>query len=129
MDGRRTGPDCFRIEHLTFSPDGKRVAYLAVLNRAPSKLVIDGVPGPEISELSEILFSADSKHCAALGNQGQARTGQSYLILDGAQTEIPRPIAGTHLAFAPNGTVTVFCGQPRSSAAGHVDRLEIKSER
>lgn len=53
---------------LTFSPDGRRLAYLVTASNAPdnakSFVVVDGKPGPKFEQIDvlSIVFSPDSKH-------------------------------------------------------------------
>lgn len=72
------------ISEISFSPDGKRLAY--VLGRGdrkhPSNLpVVDGVAGPEYDEVLHLAFSPDRRRMAYA-----ARTGKEWKVVVDCQT-------------------------------------------
>lgn len=60
-----------RVDTLTFSPDGTRLAYRAEDEEGHQMVVIDGKPGPEfglgINKSTGIIFSPDSKQVCYIG--------------------------------------------------------------
>jgi hypothetical protein len=68
------------IEHLTFSPDGNKLAYRVKERMGVEYFVLHG--GPEFDDYDaqrDFEFSPDSKHYAFLG----ARSGATYFVVDG----------------------------------------------
>ncbi len=67
-DSREFGPECDEIlvESITFSPDGKHLAY-GIRRDGKWSIVSDGVVGPSadaIGKASGVHFSSDGKHLA-----------------------------------------------------------------
>jgi len=79
------GPEHDRIGQgsVVFSPDSKRLAYIARRGRDPfvQFVVVDGVPGKPYDGIvgSGLAFSPDSKHVV----YGTGRGGKGFVVVDG----------------------------------------------
>jgi Tol biopolymer transport system component len=111
-----------------FSPDSKRVAYIAFpksLNRFVKVMVVDGVAGKEHDDIEFIprIFSPDSKHAVYTAKIG----AKQNLIIDGIEGPLFNRIDyfhfspdGKHIAYSGvsgNGTVTVCDGKEIAKGA------------
>jgi Tol biopolymer transport system component len=94
-----------------FSPDGKRLAYVARCLDRGVKLrlvaVVDGKPSPTHESVSDLSFSPDSRHTAYVARDAD----REWVVLDGQNgpqyDEVLRPRPSdveTHLAFRPDGS-------------------------
>lgn len=100
VDGVETEYERVGKEYLVFSPDSRRVAYMAGSSDKMS-VVVDGVAGPVYDGIllgSGPTFSPDSQHLAYVGK----REGKWRLVLDGSETECEE-IAVNTLTFSPDG--------------------------
>jgi Tol biopolymer transport system component len=82
----KQGPVFDNIDHLNFSPDGKRYAYRATKNNLQC-IVVDGRPGPwykGIPVKDNLRFSPDSKHLAYVA----FKDDNCVLVLDGNEQNL-----------------------------------------
>jgi hypothetical protein len=87
IDGK-AGPNYFRVKELQFSPDGKRVGYVAGVGTSTRDerqfLVLDGKKtGLEYRDIRVLRFSPDSRRYMA---EGLTDAG-SFVIVDGKESE------------------------------------------
>lgn len=100
---------------VTFSPDGKRFAYVASIGQTyPGTkwlAVVDGRPSEEyVAFVIEPTFSPDSKHVAY-----EAKKGEKYLIvLDGQPGTEYNEIFGFSLTFRPDGVLEYLAAKDHS---------------
>ena len=122
LDGKPQ-PPCDNLGPLVFSPDGKRVAYVAMRKEQEKEtwhVVADGKPGSPFDAIGEesLVFSPDGKHLAYA-----ARTGGAWcVVLDGT----PR---GKHdgigqIAFSPDGRILAYVVKRQSSEAVVTEPLQ-----
>ena len=105
IDGRE-GPEFDRFEGflpLTFSPDGKHVAYIAQWGHGPRwryRVIIDGKEGPEYEAkwVAGPIFSPDSRRTAYVGQRG----GREFVVLDGKELTPHDAVDGIRLHFSPD---------------------------
>ncbi len=105
IDGRE-GPEFDRFEGslpLTFSPDGKHVAYIAQWGHGPRwryRVIIDGQEGPEYEAkwVAGPIFSPDSRRTAYVGQRG----GREFVVLDGKELTPHDDVDGGRLHFSPD---------------------------
>ncbi len=105
IDGRE-GPEFDRYEGflpLKFSPDGKRVAYIAQWGHGPwwkYRAIIDGQEGPEYEAkwVAGPIFSPDSRRTAYVGQRG----GREFVVLDGNELTQHDYVDGIRLDFSPD---------------------------
>jgi Tol biopolymer transport system component len=93
---------------LIFSPDGKRLAYVAAegsLRHLSFRLVVDGKAGAEYDEIFNLIFSPDSKHIAFAAEIGKHLT----VVEDGHPGTEYDEIYGP--AFSPDSKHVVFGAQ------------------
>jgi Tol biopolymer transport system component len=95
------GPEFDEIDKRTvvFSPDSKRLAYIAK-KKKKSIVVVDGAAGKEYDNIVGfplILFSPDSKRFAYIAEQGKNR----LVVVDGEEGE-KYTMTGMCVAFSPN---------------------------
>ena len=104
IDGRE-GPEFDRFEGflpLTFSPDGKHVAYIAQWGHGPRwkyRAIIDGREGPEYEAqwVAGPIFSPDSQRTAYVGQRG----GKQFVVLDGKELAPHDGVDGIRLGLQP----------------------------
>jgi len=96
VDGRECPPFCSQIidETLRFSPDSKRIAWVACTDEG-QKLVLDGVEGKPWFSVSSPVFSPDSKHIAYIATP--AEMGTQFVVLDGKPTQ--PAVEGVNMKF------------------------------
>ena len=90
-----------RIDQCTFSPDGKRLAYVGRRGKDPSKavVVLDGVAQEkEFDDVFSLKFSSDSLRLAYVGSSGEKRQA----VLDGELVG-PEYDEISRSEFSPNG--------------------------
>ena len=97
FDGQEWGPYSDEVSAVTFSQDGKRLAYLirGVDGILP---VIDGQPGTKAHEADGLLFSMNSKHVAYRVSSDRVRW--HYVIDRNAQPDYASVYG---LLFSPDG--------------------------
>ncbi len=61
------------LRSLRFSPDGERLAYIAVPRAGKEMLVVDGTAGAEYEQVGGTVFSADGQHVAYVGTRSDTR--------------------------------------------------------
>ncbi len=73
-----------QLASLTFSPDGKRTAYIAYDEKSEGRLIIDGKEGKLYGYLENVVFSPDSRRIAYVRSCQQVgwgrRRGQRWLM-------------------------------------------------
>ncbi len=80
VDGEETGPEYANAdgESLTFSPDSRRIAFVATIDKEQC-CVVDGKPGEGQYSIKDITFSPDSQRVAYVAGNGM----RYYVIIDG----------------------------------------------
>ena len=144
VDGKRVAAEnFFRVENITLSSDGTRVAFLALFNDGrPPQLIADGIPVAEFSPMSRlttnsngmpqlqqgprIIFSPDGTHLAALGERGPVASGKYFVYLDGAEAECTRPLDDIEPTLDNDGVLHFFAGTRRASGQGTVQRVAVQ---
>ena len=105
IDGHE-GPEFDRFEGflpLTFSPDGRHVAYIAQWGHGPRwryRVIIDGQEGPEYEAkwIAGPIFSPDSRRTAYVGQRGD----NQFVVLDGKELMPHDSVDGIRLRFSPD---------------------------
>lgn len=94
-----------------FSPDGKRLAYIAQEN-GQRFVVLDGKPGAKYEAVYKgtLTFSPDSRRLAYFAGKGGFRT----VVLDGAEGTPHRDAMVSTLRFSPDGTKLAYAAQIES---------------
>ncbi len=88
LDGREVGNRYSFVYPITFSPDGKRLAYV-VHNPRPF-VVVDGVEGKQYDGVESLIFSPDSNHFAYMAELG----GRKFVVVDGVEGKPYGTMAG-----------------------------------
>lgn len=105
VDGRPGPQEYDDIGLITFSPDGKRVAYPA---KVGSKwvVVVDGQAGPEYDDisLSYTVFSPDSKHFVYGATEGD----KWFVVLDGKAVPESEHNTVSYFVFSPDSSRFVY---------------------
>ncbi len=126
--GSETSIDFDSIGRLTFSPDGKRLAFYAVDGKPC--VVVDGKAGKRYDRIDlirgSLLFSPDGRRLAYLAEEFG---GKSFLVLDGREygecSEMPSFSAdGRHVAYTDGHAVFVD-GEQVSKRYPEVLRVRI----
>ena len=91
------GGQTFLAEGPTYSPDGKRLGYIALeLNGFGMHAIVDGEPGERYTPVINFLFSPNSAHYAFIA-------GSRQVVMDGVEgPEFEKVLLGT-LQFSPDG--------------------------
>ena len=122
---------------ITFSPDGKRVAYIA--KRGDKELmVIDGVAGPEYDEVGraqggggtggyqytrlEPAFSNDGRHVAYRAGRG----GKWFIVADGVESAAYDYIEGYDPTYSGDGLHLAYAARRGGKWFAVVDGIEGK---
>ena len=120
LDGKMTPLSARDGSDLSFTPDGAHYGYFAIDAGMGSRLVIDGVPQPQVALSNDIIdsqkptalkyiFSADSKHVAYFGYPptpgGDHERG---VVVDGRYLAISSEGTNSDLAFSPDSK-HLFC--------------------
>ncbi len=125
VDGREGPPyDAVQHESLVFSPDGQRVAYVAVRGRE-YRLVVDGVAGPACDFLSRPVFSPDGTRLAYAVSKG----GKHSVVVEGPKrVEYPYHPAdnsGYPPSFLPDGKRVVYSYNVKGGVAMAEDGVDL----
>jgi WD40 repeat protein len=101
------GAEYDRINCLTFSPDSKRLAYIAQESRK-NVVVLDGQADPHFDAVSftSLVFSPDSKHVAYLEKEfhkDSPGVWDSFWVVDGQPQRKNRASDSRPLIFSANG--------------------------
>lgn len=111
FDGKE-GPAFVGVRRPVISPDGKRVAYIAMISSSASdpkmEVVDDGKVSPVYNFVGAITYSPDSKRLAYIATQGK----KSFMVVDG---NIGQPYDGIAI-FIPGA----FIGPVFSSNSKHL---------
>jgi WD40 repeat protein len=97
-DGKK-GSDYDNVVSLLFSPDGRRLAYLAAKGtreRHEQFLVVDGREGKKYENVGSLRFSPDSRHLAYIVTAGE----QQFVVADGVERQ--RYFGVTNLTYSPD---------------------------
>jgi hypothetical protein len=87
-----------QFNRLFISPDGKKVAYIAVLPSKKMAIVLDGQEGPAFDSIDFPLFSPDSQRLAYRAmSDGTAR-----IVVNGQPQPTYDSVAGISLSFSPD---------------------------
>ncbi len=120
VDGQ-AGPEHDAIGPLSlrFSPDGKRVAYVA---KEGGKwfVVLDGKPGLEYDRIwpSSLRFSPDWKRLAYAARKGNSWAGKWFVVVDGQTGPEFDTIVPDTLHFSPDGKRIAYAAVCRTAAGG-----------
>jgi len=88
---------------LKFSPDSKRLAYVAVTHKNKQILVVDGTEGTEYDSIGDFVFSGDGRQFAYAAKRGRAWV----LVLDGKERNLGEgEISG--LEFGPESAQLAY---------------------
>jgi WD40 repeat protein len=135
VDNGQVGEEQRSIEHVVFSPDGKRLAYTvkAGPNQPGRQLVVDGqtVFGPE-SGIVDVTWSPDGKHIAYAvppthyySQDGNTETS-GYMVLDGKRQDEDKGFRSVYNpTFSPDGSMFAYEGRirgPEQGEQGSVDQ-------
>jgi len=115
----------------SFSPDGKRVAYLSVPaipdkhEKSSFAVIADGQAGPRFNEVGPPVFSPDGKHMAyAAMTEAEKVTKSEYsannwsIVLDGQPGPKYTFILDGSLVFNPDGTLEFLALKSISQSVG-----------
>jgi Tol biopolymer transport system component len=92
------GYPSIQFNRLFVSPDGKKVAYIAVLPSKKMAIVLDGQEGPAFDSIDFPLFSPNSLRLAYRAmSDGMAR-----VVVDGQSQPAYDSVAGISLSFSPD---------------------------
>jgi len=130
-DGRLGTPyDSISSRTISFSPDGKRLAYVASSSRPGNMMdsqeyfVLDGRGGPAFKSIAETCyFSADGKHVAYIANSGE----KTHIVVDG---QVGKPFPHMNVMafrFSPDGTHW-YCSAYPMKSGGHGAVLIVDGE-
>jgi Tol biopolymer transport system component len=97
----------------SFSPDGKRIAYMAETGLGQYSVVADGMAGPGFHGVGVPVFSTDGKHMAyaavmepeKIKKNNLSSVNNSTIVLDGQSGARYMSILDGSLAFSPDGTL------------------------
>lgn len=118
IDGK-AGPEYGAVANVTFSADGKQVAYAALKTNKECIVVVNGVEGPAYQAIigqSPVVSSAGGR--VAYG----ARKDNKWLVWDNGKESASYDKLG-HLVVSSNGAVSVFQGRNGKSWATVIDGL------
>lgn len=133
LDGRVYGNEYTGIYEIVFSPDSKRLAYVARIRNqqgiVEDRVVIDGQEGPPYLGAGRLVFSPDSSHFAYRATVNDKKGKESMVvILDGRATGIYKHIE--YLTFSPDSKSFSFAAYHGDDSASVVrDSVEGKRHR
>ena len=117
------------VSELTFSPDGKRLAFAARRELSRNLVVLDGKEGAEYEYLPDSLtFSPDSRRLAFLSGNSKA----SFVLLDGKPgPDFEMLCAGLDrrlFFFSPDGQKLAYGGKRKAPDGGMTTEVVIESK-
>jgi Tol biopolymer transport system component len=86
-----------------FSPDGRRVAYIAWESRDEQYVVVDNKKGKTYEDVGKPVFSPDSKHVS----YAAWRAGKTFVVTDGVEGEAFDEV-NDYFRFSPDGKRMVY---------------------
>ena len=95
---------CEEIDSLTFSPDSRRVAYVALWSNGEWFLVLDGEEQGSYPCIDSIAFTPDSQHVAHVAY----REGRRYFVGNGVEYEQWDLSLGAQFLHQPSAYDRVF---------------------
>ncbi len=107
QDDKVIGEPYEEISQLSFSLDGKRLAYVGNIGRMQT-VVLDGKAGRQYHSITDMLFSPDGQHIAYiahLSNPNATHPGKRVVVVDGKEVDDRFP---SKLAYAPSGKLAYF---------------------
>jgi WD40 repeat protein len=126
VDGheKKEYPDIYNIMDYTFSPDGRKLSYIAEGKGAKDFVVINDVKGKLYNRIGEFLFSSDSKRFA----YEAGKDGKSFVVIDGVEfTKYSKPSYDKyHVTFSPNSKRVAFIAREGNKEFVVVDGGEGK---
>jgi WD40 repeat protein len=91
----------YGLSHITISPDGKRVAYVAKAGKK-CVVVVDGKKGEEYDSCLRVAFSPDGKRTAYVATKGK----KAFVVVDGVKGKeyltVGQPV------FSPDGKTVAY---------------------
>lgn len=117
------------IRRFTLSPDGSRHAYTAAVDALSTRLIIDGKDvGTGFAQGDQVLFSADSRHVAAVARPPEGRNQALYL--DGTYISSDDFKVTSLVAFTPDGRhlLTYLRESAPRGGVGHVQTYHLNGE-
>jgi hypothetical protein len=119
----RDGVECKRYDwieggSLTYSPDGERLAYVAVKEDRKRLLVVDDEEGTEYYWANEVVFSPDSRRVAY---QAQRSQDKWFVVADGE--EGPDYEAVVDVVFSPDSQHVAYLVQREDKQLVVVDGM------
>jgi len=105
VDGR-PGPAFAGVSYPYFSPDSRRLAYVAIGKRK-ARLLLNGKPGRRYDEIGIPVFSADSRHLA----YPASRKEEWFVVLDGKPGPAFERVGEIRLAVGDAGVSLAYRAQ------------------
>lgn len=112
------GPPLGGAQRLTFSPDGRRFAYVGILSHGIA-LFVDHEPGPIFDAIASPVFSPDSRRLA----YGAVRRSRLHVVVDGVEGPEFKDCWGD-IVFSPDSTRWAYLSLKGGS--GILGRLQTK---
>jgi hypothetical protein len=100
-----TSPNVGPIGDVVFSPDGKHYAVVYTDSNGRSYVFSDGKKGLEYPAIQNLTFTADSS--TLIYNSYDVSNGQSYLVLNGQESDRPIPIGQVVVSPVGHDVMTV----------------------
>ena len=124
LDGKELEPhDSVDGIRLHFSPDSRRLAYIAYRGQEDSKkahFVVDGQEGPEHGDyIWNTYFSPDSKHAAyiAINGRWQDQSHTEQLVADGKEGPVVGRINDSSIRWSSDGSHLAYVAEGGSTTA------------